>query len=142
MTPVGVAPAMHNPATQEPEDTEITLGTGKMLAIFFGLVVLCATFFGLGYSIGHNSVKTTAELLPSPSTSRGTRVSPSAIVPTATAPQPDSSTKPADSNRQRTPMQEVAQLQLLQAPIHPRQARLRPVLKRRREPDTSYKLRQ
>lgn len=103
MTPVGVAPAMHNPATHEPEDTEITLGTGKMLAIFFGLVVLCATFFGLGYSMGHNSVKTTAELLPSPSTSRGTRVSPSAIVPTTTAPQPDSSTKPADQQSATDP---------------------------------------
>lgn len=96
MTPVGVAPAMHNPATHEPEDTEITLGTGKMLAIFFALVVLCATFFGLGYSMGHNSVKTTAELLPSPSTSRGTRVSPSGAVPTTTAPQPESTSKPAD----------------------------------------------
>ena len=28
------------------EDTEITLGTGKMLALFFGLVALCAVFFG------------------------------------------------------------------------------------------------
>ncbi len=96
MTPVGVAPAMHEPATHDAEDTEITLGTGKMLAIFFGLVVLCATFFGLGYSMGHNAVKTTAELLPSPSTSRGTHVLPSAGVSTIPAPQPDSATKPAD----------------------------------------------
>src|ERR1041385_9118383 len=39
------------------EDTEITLGTGKMLALFFGLVALCAVFFGMGYSLGKNSVK-------------------------------------------------------------------------------------
>jgi cell division septation protein DedD len=33
-------------------DTEITLGTGKMLGIFFGLVALCGVFLGLGYSLG------------------------------------------------------------------------------------------
>ena len=29
----------------EVEDTEITLGTGKLLAMFFALVVICAVFF-------------------------------------------------------------------------------------------------
>ena len=33
------------------EDTEITLGTGKMLGLFFGLVILCAVFFGMGFSM-------------------------------------------------------------------------------------------
>src|SRR5436305_3653706 len=47
-------------------DTEITLGTGKMLAIFFGLVILCAVFFGMGFSMGRNSVRSAPELLPSP----------------------------------------------------------------------------
>ena len=51
------------------EDTEITLGTGKMLGLFFGLVILCAVFFGMGYGMGKNAVKSTTELLPSPSTS-------------------------------------------------------------------------
>jgi DedD protein len=37
------------------QDTEITLGTGKMLALFFGLVALCAVFFGMGYSLGRSS---------------------------------------------------------------------------------------
>jgi cell division protein FtsN len=39
------------------QDTEITLGTGRMLALFFGLVGICALFFGLGYSLGKGSVK-------------------------------------------------------------------------------------
>jgi DedD protein len=43
------------------EDTEITLGTGKMLLLFFGLVALCAVFFGMGFSLGKNSSKTTAD---------------------------------------------------------------------------------
>src|SRR6266849_9341779 len=55
------------------EDTEITLGTGKMLGLFFGLVILCAVFFGMGYTMGRSAVKSATELLPSPSTSSGTR---------------------------------------------------------------------
>jgi DedD protein len=55
------------------EDTEITLGTGKMLGLFFGLVILCAVFFGMGYTMGRSAVKSAPELLPSPSTSSGTR---------------------------------------------------------------------
>lgn len=39
------------------QDTEITLGTGKMLVLFFGLVALCAVFFGMGFSFGRTSVK-------------------------------------------------------------------------------------
>jgi DedD protein len=39
------------------EDTEITLGTGKMLALFFGLVALCAVFFGMGFSLGKTSTQ-------------------------------------------------------------------------------------
>jgi DedD protein len=39
----------------EAKDTEIILGTGKLLAIFFGLVAICGVFFGLGYSLGHSS---------------------------------------------------------------------------------------
>lgn len=41
----------------ETQDTEITLGTGRILGLFFGLVVVCAIFFGLGFSLGRNSVK-------------------------------------------------------------------------------------
>ena len=39
------------------QDTEITLGTGKMLALFFSLVALCGLFFGLGFSLGRGSVR-------------------------------------------------------------------------------------
>lgn len=38
-------------------DTEITLGTGKLLMLFFGLVAMCAVFFGMGYSLGRGSGK-------------------------------------------------------------------------------------
>jgi DedD protein len=37
------------------QDTEITLGTGKLLVMFFGLVGVCALFFALGYSLGRKA---------------------------------------------------------------------------------------
>jgi DedD protein len=37
------------------QDTEITLGTGKLLVLFFGLVAICAVFFALGYTLGKKS---------------------------------------------------------------------------------------
>jgi len=66
MSPLGTLPA------EDEVDTEITLGTGKMLALFFGLVILCAIFFGMGFTMGKNSVRSAPELLPSPSTSART----------------------------------------------------------------------
>src|SRR6202789_1417480 len=37
------------------QDAEITLGTAKLLGLFFGLVVVCAVFFALGYILGGKS---------------------------------------------------------------------------------------
>ena len=37
------------------QDTEITLGTAKLLGLFFGLVGICAVFFALGYTLGRKS---------------------------------------------------------------------------------------
>src|SRR2546423_15259222 len=50
------------------QDTEITLGTGKLLVLFFGLVAICAAFFAVGYSLGRKSEPgiTTASAAPSP----------------------------------------------------------------------------
>jgi DedD protein len=46
------------------DDTEITLGTGKLLVLFFGLVGVCALFFGLGYSLGRKSEPSLATNAP------------------------------------------------------------------------------
>jgi cell division septation protein DedD len=58
------------------EDTEITLGTGKMLALFFGLVALCAVFFGMGFSLGKNSAPSggSVQTVTGPSNVRPTAV--------------------------------------------------------------------
>jgi DedD protein len=42
-------------AEREAQDTEVTLGTGKLLGIFLGLAVMCAVFFTLGYMLGRGS---------------------------------------------------------------------------------------
>jgi DedD protein len=37
---------------QRKSDPEVTLGMASLLAIFFGLVILCGIFFGFGYTVG------------------------------------------------------------------------------------------
>jgi DedD protein len=63
------------------QDTEITLGTGKLLGIFVGLVVLCAVFFAFGFSMGRNSVKAGLNLTEAPDA----EPAPAAAKPTPTA---------------------------------------------------------
>jgi DedD protein len=37
------------------QDTEITLGTGRMLILFFTVVLVCAGFFSIGFSLGRRT---------------------------------------------------------------------------------------
>jgi len=37
------------------QDTEITLGVGKLLGLFFLLAAICGVFFSIGYSLGRSS---------------------------------------------------------------------------------------
>ena len=48
------------------EDTEITLGMGKLLGLFFMLAATCGIFFAVGYSLGK-----TAARVQCPPTRRG-----------------------------------------------------------------------
>ena len=57
------------------QDTEITLGTGRMLALFFGLVLVCALFFAIGFALGKKTASVSAANLTPTSTE-----SPSAVV--------------------------------------------------------------
>ncbi len=62
----------------EQQDTEITLGTGRMLAIFFAFVLVCAFFFAIGFSLGRRtSVAGAGTLLSAPSATPATIVRPS-----------------------------------------------------------------
>src|SRR5690349_21070013 len=70
---------------REVSDAEITLGTGRLMGLFLGLVLVCAVFFGLGFTLGHSSVKVSAVSAAAASTT---------MVPSG-APKPDAG-KPAD----------------------------------------------
>ena len=41
--------------TMASDDTEITLGMGKLLGLFFLLAAICGVFFSIGYSLGKSS---------------------------------------------------------------------------------------
>jgi DedD protein len=80
------------------EDTEITLGTGKMLALFFGLVALCAVFFAAGFSLGRNSAlrPTAFEGISGPA--KDSQLHPSAVKnPSDSASVPDTPAKQPDN---------------------------------------------
>ena len=87
------------------QDTEITLGTGKMLVLFFGLVALCGVFFGLGFSMGRSAGKPAA--------------SEAAATPATRVANPRSSSdapaKPADLTFYKTVEQKDANAQLTPA---------------------------
>ena len=68
------------------QDTEITLGTGKLLFLFFGLVGICALFFALGYSLGRKSEpsSTTASAIPASQTATGAKAGATTVTPPMT----------------------------------------------------------
>lgn len=39
------------------DDSDITIGPGKLLGLFFMLVVICGVFFAIGYSLGKSSAR-------------------------------------------------------------------------------------
>lgn len=80
------------------QDTEITLGTGRMLAIFFAFVLVCAVFFSIGFSLGRRTNAAVTGI-----SQNGNAGTPAAIVrPSAakdapqTTPQPQSSSQSSD----------------------------------------------
>jgi|SRR5271165_4252197 len=60
------------------QDTEITLGTGRMLGIFFAFVLVCAFFFAIGFSLGRKTTLAGAGVLRAPTGAPSTIVRPSA----------------------------------------------------------------
>src|SRR3954471_15840580 len=67
-------------AEQEQFDTEITLGVGRLLVLFFGLVVLCGIFMGIGYSLGRNTAKVVAGDTATTTTSASGKPTPSSLI--------------------------------------------------------------
>jgi DedD protein len=82
--------------TATSDDTEITLGTGKMLALFFALVALCAVFFAAGFSLGKEAAlkPSAVEAVPAPSATAVLR--PATMKTSSKAPAGESADKSAD----------------------------------------------
>jgi|HubBroStandDraft_1064217.scaffolds.fasta_scaffold109712_2 DedD protein len=88
------------------QDTEITLGTGKLLVLFFGLVGICALFFALGYSLGRKSepALAAASAAVAPQTAPGTNKASSGTTSAAAPPMTFyKSVEQKDANAELTP---------------------------------------
>ena len=72
------------------QDTEITLGTGRMLALFFALVAICAGFFALGFSLGRKTNLVAGNVLAAQRGTPSTVVRPSAAKSNSPATAPNS----------------------------------------------------
>jgi DedD protein len=83
------------------QDTEITLSTGKLLGIFFGVVIICSVFFTMGYLLGKSTATGGHTEIVGTSPSGGSAAGkPSAVakVPEAPAPAPAPDAQASASN--------------------------------------------
>src|SRR5664279_233092 len=79
----------------ERDDSDITLGPGKLLGLFFMLVAVCGVFFAIGYSLGKTSAREQAvndktalnAALSAPSVGDSSVGKPSAVVSSRSQPQ-------------------------------------------------------
>src|SRR5271169_2710345 len=77
------------------DDSDITLGPGRLLGLFFMLVAVCGVFFAIGYSLGKSSAREQAvndksalnASLAVPSVSDPSVGKPSAVISSKNEPQ-------------------------------------------------------
>jgi DedD protein len=82
------------PVPRQSRDTELTLGFGTLMALFFGLVLLCGLCFGIGYEVGRGSAGAPITLQPSAASKSAASKPPATPQPT---PQPAPSSTPTSS---------------------------------------------
>ena len=91
------------------QDTEITLGTAKMLGLFFGLVTVCAVFFALGYTLGRKSEAGVSPLSSAPLQSASNSAKPAGSASPAAPPMTFyKAVEQKDANAQLTPATDTA----------------------------------
>lgn len=92
--------------TQPHYDTDLTLGPVMLLGLLFFFLLICACFFGWGYSVGHRvSPDASAVMKPAPdepvSAQAGcVQSKPPASLQTATDVAPGAGERPGRSNRE------------------------------------------
>jgi cell division septation protein DedD len=95
------------------QETEITLGNGRLLGLFIGLVVLCGVFFVMGYMLGKNSAPGNTLLTDATSSMSGDgAIKPGAIQSVATptpvqtpTPAVQPAAEPSSTNEPEAPAQ-------------------------------------
>jgi len=78
---------------QSQPDRELTLSSTTLLAIFFGLVLICGLFFGLGYTLGRHSPSESAIAQNGPDAVQAAS-SPAAPQPSVILPKPSAASQP------------------------------------------------
>lgn len=96
-------------------DREISLGTPTLLGIFFGIALLCAGFFGFGYSMGHSSARSAqaAAAASAPAYGDSAAIKPSAASPAGhplTPSVPPAEVAPSQSAAVETPQTAVVSI--------------------------------
>jgi len=89
------------------QDREISLGPGTILGIFFVLALICACFFGFGYSVGRRAANAAAiQPIVIPTTTPTSAVKPSAGSTAPAAPavtETEATSQPAVASTRSTP---------------------------------------
>jgi cell division septation protein DedD len=88
---------------QDPNpDREVTISTTTLLAVFFGLVLLCGLFFGLGYTFGRRSPTDPMAAAPVQAASQSfeSQPKPSAAAQPVNTPPDAAASTPAESQPQ------------------------------------------
>lgn len=81
--------------SQQRNETELTLTSTTLLGIFFGMVLLCGLFFGLGFAVGRHGSRE-----PKPANLQTSTAAPSASAAGSSRPKPSASAQnPAEPQR-------------------------------------------
>lgn len=109
---------------QPRHDTEFTLGSGTLLLIFFGLVLLCGLCFGLGYTFGRRSPSPVASVIQPEATTSSSQSKPAASEESITPPTapPADATQPSATQPGTTPAATPAPAASLTPAVQPSSA--------------------
>jgi DedD protein len=117
-------------------DRELTISSTTLLAIFFGLVLICGLFFGFGYTLGRRSNSETSQLpaapvsdlQPTTSASKPSAASQPASTATLPAADPQASDTSANPAADSEPQEDSSQAKTPETPANPAPQIVRPAL--------------
>jgi cell division septation protein DedD len=96
-------PEAEPPSPLEQKNRDVTLGMGALLAIFFGLVVLCAIFFGVGYQMGRHNTESAQQAAAAATTPPPVVASNGSAKPSASGNQTQAPSQPPADSSASTP---------------------------------------